>query len=313
MKDETALGAGGEFDRIRQMIRALGTSGQSIGDDASVVDVPAGHKLVVSTDTSVDGVHFEREWLTLEEIGYRATAAALSDIAAMGAGPLGVLLAIALPDSDSESLASIARGAGAAAADSGTVVIGGDLSSSPTLTVTASVLGSALRPLLRSSARPGDRIYVTGNLGGSALALAAFQLGETPRPGIREKFVKPRPRIKEAAWLAGQGINACIDMSDGIVGDLGHIAAASGVNLLVDVQKIPLFESATTDIALSSGEEYELCVTSPHEIDVEQFSENFGVPLSLIGFAEASASPVVIFQLSGKPIEPPQSFSHFSE
>jgi thiamine-monophosphate kinase len=313
MSGHTTLGPGGEFDRIRRILSSLGANARGIGDDAALVDIPVGHKLVASTDSSVEGVHFRRDWMTFEEIGYRATAAALSDIAAMGAAPLGVLLAIALPESDLDSLDSLVRGCGEAAKVSGTAVIGGDLSGSPTLTIGVTVLGSAVRPISRNGAAAGDRIYMTGKLGGSGLGLAAMQRGEAPPAGAREKFVRPIPRIPEAAWLADRGATACIDISDGIVGDLGHIALASGVNLLVDIERIPLFPGAASDTALSSGEEYELCVTAPQDLDVEGFRSAFSLQLTLIGYVESSTSPGVIFRKSGAQVRASGSFTHFTK
>jgi thiamine-monophosphate kinase len=307
------LGPGGEFDRIRKIVDALGSAAGAIGDDAAILAIPNGHKLVASTDTSVENVHFKRTWLSFEEIGYRATAAALSDLAAMAATPLGVLLAISLPASDANELEAIAKGAGAAARDCGTTVIGGDLSSALELSITATVLGSAPAPLSRSGASPNSFIYLTGELGGAALALSALQNNAKPSAAARRKFAAPAPRLREAIWLRDQGATACIDVSDGIAGDLGHIAAASGVNLVIDAGSIPLFDGATRDIALSSGEEYELCVASPVKLDTARFRNEFGLPLTLIGRAEASSSPVVTFQSGGAAVQAPQSFSHFSK
>lgn len=309
----TPLGAGGEFDRIRRIVDALGSAASAIGDDAAILAIPEGHKLVASTDTSVENVHFRRAWLSFEEIGYRATAAALSDLAAMAAAPLGVLLAISIPASDAHELEAIARGAGAAARDCRTAVIGGDLSSASELAITATVLGSAPAPLSRSGALPESFVYVTGELGGAAIALSALQNGVQPSAAARRKFAAPTPRLREAIWLRDNGATACIDLSDGIVGDLGHVAAASGVNLVIDVDSVPLFAGATRDIALSSGEEYELCVASPVELDTVRFRDEFGLPLTMIGRAEASSSPAVLFHSGGSPVRVPQSFSHFSK
>lgn len=309
---DTNLGPGGEFDRIRQMLRALGRNARGIGDDAALLDVPAGQKLVVSTDTSVENVHFKREWMTFEEIGYRSTAAALSDLAAMGASPLGVVLAIAVSPNDAHALDDLAKGAGKAASASGTVIVGGDLSSSEVLSVTVTVLGSTDSPLLRSTAREADKLYVTGALGGSYLALTALQNGETPPTGARERFVHPVPRIREALWLAQKGTSACIDISDGIVGDLRHVAHASGVGIILMGQFVPRFEGASMETALRSGEEYELCVTSPHELDTEEFQKEFGIPLTLIGHVIASDKPDVTIGMNAM-FRDLESFNHFAD
>lgn len=308
MTDSVNLGRGAEFDRIRSMLHALGKNASGIGDDCAILDVPAGQRLVVSTDTSVENVHFKREWMTFEEVGYRATAAALSDLAAMAATPLGAMLAIAISAEDSDVLEELARGAGKAAAASRTAVVGGDLSSSETLSVTVTVFGSSARPLLRSSARVGDNVYVTGVLGGSQLALTAFLSGKTPEPVARRKFVQPVPRIREAVWLAERGASACIDISDGIVGDLRHIAAASGVGIDLAPGSIPLFKGTTIDAALRSGEEYELCVTAAEKIDTHEFEKAFGLPLTLVGCVIASDKPDVIMSGVHKVFD---SFNHF--
>ena len=312
MTDSTNLGPGGEFDRIRRMLLALGANARGIGDDAASLDLPDGLKLVVSTDTSVENVHFKREWMTFEEIGYRATAAALSDLAAMGASPLGVVVAIAISPRDVDALDEVARGAGEAAAASGTVIVGGDLSSSEVLAVTATVFGTTSRPLLRRAAQADDYLYLTGSLGGSALALSALQNGVAPSEEARKKFVRPTPRIREAVWLAEQGVNACIDISDGIVGDLRHVAAASNVGIMLMGQKVPRFGDASIETALSSGEEYELCVTSPHELDTAGFQKKFGIPLTLIGYVMASDKPDVTIGMSAG-LKTPQAFNHFTE
>jgi len=313
MTGMTQLGTGEEFDRIRSVIKGLGTSAQSIGDDAAVLDVPRDQKLVVSTDSSVENVHFRRAWLTPEEIGYRATAAALSDMAAMGATPMGILLAIAIAQADTNLLEPLAAGAADAARDSGVAVVGGDLSASATLVIAVTVFGAVSDPLLRSAARPGDRVYVTGEIGGTAIALEAFLRGLPAGAKPRERFAKPHPRINEAIWLAQNGATACVDVSDGMPGDLGHIAAASGVNVIVDVDKIPLFPGASLENALASGEEYELCITSPVDIDTQEFRTRFGIPLTRIGSVEASTSPVVVFRKAGAVVEVPDSYSHFTK
>ena len=312
MTDSTNLGPGGEFDRIRRMLLALGANARGIGDDAALLDLADGSKLVVSTDTSLENVHIRRAWMTFEEIGYRATAAALSDLAAMGASPLGVVMAIAISPSDVDALEELARGAGEAAAASGTVIVGGDLSSSEALSVTATVFGTTRRPLLRRAAQADDHLYLTGLLGGSALALSALQNGVAPPQDARKKFVRPSPRIREAVWLAEQGVNACIDISDGIVGDLRHIAAASGVGIMLMGQNVPRFEGASLETALSSGEEYELCVTAPQKLDSAAFQKRFGIPLTLIGHVMASDNPDVTLGMSAG-LKTPQAFNHFSE
>ncbi|MFL5463463.1 MAG: AIR synthase related protein, partial [Gemmatimonadaceae bacterium] len=147
MNGHVALGAGKEFDLVRSFLRDWGASAQGIGDDAAVLQLPDDEKLVVSTDTSVDGVHFDRAWLSHFEIGYRATVASLSDLAAMAARPIGVLIALTLPDADRQEARSVASGIRDGAGAVLCPIVGGDLTAGKVLSITVTALGSAARPL----------------------------------------------------------------------------------------------------------------------------------------------------------------------
>src|SRR4051794_17616824 len=177
MTDENAddgnidLRPGKEFDLVRTLLAEWGQPAQQIGDDAAVITVPAGAKVVVTTDTSVEGIHFRREWLNSFEIGYRATAAALSDLAAMAARPLGILIALTLPKGDRNEAREIAIGIREGASAVLCPIVGGDLSAGESLSLTITALGSAARPLARSGGKVGQRVYVTGKLGGPAAAV----------------------------------------------------------------------------------------------------------------------------------------------
>src|SRR5919202_1893289 len=160
-----ALGPGREFDIIRGLLARWGARARGIGDDAVTLDVPAGERLVVSTDSSVEGVHFTREWLTPREIAYRATAAALSDLAAMAATPLGILVALALPETWLDQGMELADGIGDAARLGETRVLGGDPTAARELSLRITGLGRSATPLGRRGSRPGDSIYVPGRLG----------------------------------------------------------------------------------------------------------------------------------------------------
>jgi thiamine-monophosphate kinase len=284
-----ALGAGGEFDAVRALLARWGDLTRGIGDDAAVLDVPPGERLVVSTDSSVEDRHFRRDWLTPEEIGYRATTAALSDLAAMGARPLGVLLAIAVPRAWRAALDALADGIGDAVRAAGATIVGGDLTGGRELAITATVLGATRAPVGRAGARAGDAVYVTGRLGGPLLALRAFERGERADAPHRDRFVHPAARIREGAWLAARGATAMIDVSDGLAADLAHVAAASGARIAIDPALLPLVEGASVRDALASGEEYELALTAPAALDVGAFAAAFGVPLTRIGTVVAAA------------------------
>src|SRR4051812_28814258 len=209
------MGGGPEFDLIRRLLLTWGTRASGIGDDAAVIGVPPGQQLVASTDASVENVHFRRGWMTPREIGARAATAALSDLAAMGARPLGLLLALGLPESWQSDAEAIADGVGATASAVACPIVGGNVTRSSELVLTITVLGSAARPLTRAGAAAGDIIFVTGRLGGPGAALAALLAKREPTPPALARFKTPRARIEEGAWLAALGASAMIDISDG--------------------------------------------------------------------------------------------------
>lgn len=277
------MGDGAEFDAIRRMLALWGNGARGIGDDAAVLDVAPGEQLVVSTDATVEGVHFRRGWLTGEEIGGRAAAAALSDLAAMGAHPIGLLLALALPDEWRADLDDLSRGVGRVAGKARCPIVGGNVSKGTALSLTITVLGQSAHPLRRSGARAGDSIFVTGRLGGPGAALRALLTDETPTPLDRQRFACPAPRIAEAAWLASRGATSAIDISDGLTADAAHVARASGVTMEIDARALPVVAGVEARDALMSGEEYELLVTSTASFDVSAFEREFGVPLTNIG------------------------------
>ncbi len=282
------MGPGREFDAVRALLERWGPAAVGIGDDAAVLDVPAGARLVVSTDTTVEDVHFRSGWLTPREIGWRAAMAALSDLAAMGATPLGALFALTVPTPWRDSLGELAQGLGDAAAAAGAPIVGGDVTGGDRLALAITVLGHAKHPLRRSGARAGDTLYVTGRLGGPGAALAAWELGRAPLPADRERFAHPAARIAAGEWLAAHGVHAAIDLSDGLAGDLAHMAAASGVRCVLEIDTIPTHGSASAMDALVSGEEYELLVAAS-AVSTEYFAQaTGGLTLTAVGRVEAS-------------------------
>jgi thiamine-monophosphate kinase len=305
------LGPGKEFDIVRTLLSEWGRSAQHIGDDAAVVDVPAGEKLVITTDTSVDGVHFRREWLNHFEIGYRATASALSDLAAMAARPLGIVIALTLPEADRVEARALATGIREGASAGLCPIVGGDLSSGKILSLTITALGGVVRPLSRAGARAGQRVYVTGFLGGPAAAVRAWVAGKDPSERDRARFASPVPRIEPAVGLAHRGATSAIDISDGLIADLGHVAAASKVCIEIDVDRIPRVDGVSSLEAANSGEEYEIAVTAP-AIDVEDFAAEFGLNLTEIGRVVSGPSGVALLR-GGKPISAPPGFDHFPD
>jgi thiamine-monophosphate kinase len=306
-----ALGPGKEFDIVRSLLAEWGQAAERIGDDAAVLQVPAGEKLVVSTDTSLEGVHFRRDWLDHFEIGYRATAASLSDLAAMAARPLGLMIALTLPEADRQEARTIATGIRDGASAVLCPIVGGDLSAGKVLSLTITALGSVARPLSRAGAKPGQRVYVTGRLGGPGAALRAWRAGKVPSDADRARFAHPVPRIDAAIGLAARGATSAIDVSDGLISDVGHLAAASKVAIEIDIDRIPRLDGVSPLEAASSGEEYEIVVTGP-EVDVVQFSSEFGLELTDIGRVVAGTPRVELLK-NGNQVTPPPGFDHFRD
>ena len=312
-----ALGPGGEFDRLRAIFARLGAAARDLGDDAALVRL-GGTTLAVSIDLSLEGVHFRTAWLSFEDIGWRATAAALSDLAAEGARPIGVLVSLGIPSDDGkrrkDDAVDIMAGVGAAARSAGTRVLGGDLVRSPRYLVDVCVFGLAARPVRRSGARPGDGLWVTGRLGGAGLALAALQRGggpRLPRPLFR-RFARPAPRIAAGRWLARRGARALIDISDGLAGDAGQLAAASGVRAEIALEWLPCWPGVTPRAAALSGEEYELLAALPPrfaERDARAFRRATGLTLTRIG--RCAAGRGVRLTDEGRLIPPLRGFDHF--
>lgn len=291
------LGPGAEFDVIRAVVGMAPPTGDAVvvgpGDDAAVVD----GGWVFSTDVSVEDVHFRRRWISDEEVGFRAAAAALSDLAAMAAEPVGVLVSLAYPPGGGVDVVAVNRGIQAAASSVGASVLGGDLSRSPgPLFVDVTVVGRADVPALRTGAVPGDDIWVTGTLGGSAAAVRVWQREGEPDSELRAAFAHPTPRVHAARALAAAGaLRALVDLSDGLAGDAGHLAAAGGVKVILEPGRIPLTPAAVAalgrdgalEAALHGGEDYELCFAAPAgSVDPEVLGAAAGVPLTRVGRVE---------------------------
>lgn len=262
----------GEFEAIARLARVLsarqGTAPPGelwIGDDAAVLAAPRG-QLLLTADVTVAGVHADLELVSISDMGWRAMVSALSDVAAMGGRPRAAVVSVAgPPDTDLDGLYD---GLSEVAAQSKCPVVGGDLSSAPVLTVGVAVLGAVAGgpgPVTRHGANRGDAILVTGPLGGSAAGLrmlrAAGGPGDTGRhlPAVIA-HLRPRPRLDEGEAARLSGVSAMVDVSDGLLADLSHMAAASQVGW--ELSNVPVFEGATHDEACSGGEDYELVMTS---------------------------------------------------
>lgn len=325
------LRAGGEFDLIRVFARAAGADGSAPdlpippGDDAVGLEVPDGETLLLSSDATVEDVHFRRAWSGWESVGRRAVVAALSDLAAMAARPLGVLVTLMLPpELDRSVVDGLGSGAGAALREADGRLLGGDVVRTPggvALDVTA--VGTARRPVRRDGLRPDDELWVTGELGGAAAAVRDWSRGLEPDPRSRRAFAHPAARLGEARWLAERAdLHALIDVSDGLAADAAQLAAASACRVDLEGSAVPLApaleemtdrERAVRE-AVSGGEDYELLLgVAADALDGElrrDFLRAFGISLTRVG-RTAPGSGVT---LDGRPLASGETgYDHFSD
>lgn len=289
------------IDRIRARTAARADIALGIGDDAALLQPQTGLQLVVTADTLNSGVHFPPE-TPAADIGWKTLAVNLSDLAAMGAQPAWCTLALSLPNAEEAWVDAFADGFFALADAHGIVLIGGDTTRGPlSLSVTAMgqvTPGTALR---RDAAQVGDDIWVSGTLGDAAIALRAWQGGTLDVRGsvedaqvehLRLRLARPTPRVALGRALVGLA-HAAVDVSDGLLADLGHICARSGVGARIDPACLPLSTAARArvgetharDAALRGGDDYELCFTAPpaKRAAIEALGERLELPLTRIG------------------------------
>jgi thiamine-monophosphate kinase len=298
----TAQSTKSEFDLIHDYFAGLTASRSDvslgIGDDAALLRTPDQMELVVSIDTLVSGVHFFAD-VSPEALGHKALAVNLSDLAAMGAEPAWVTLALTLPDVDESWLKGFAQGFAALAQEYNVALVGGDTTRGP-LAVTVQAHGWVPegRALRRDGAHAGDDIYVTGLLGDAALCLLSNRDPNTNNlfETLRDRLERPQPRI--AAGLALRGIaSSAIDISDGLAADLGHILQASNLGASISLTQIPLSELVSQWLqeagdwttVLAGGDDYELCFTADpaRRDEIEQISQTLGLSISRVGNIES--------------------------
>lgn len=309
-----ALAVLGEFGFLRQLLPSLPAAGRGVelgpGDDCAVLRTGGGRRLLLTVDALVEGVHFHRGWLTPRQLGRRAYLVNASDIAAMGGTPLWCVLNLAAPARFAAAAAlAIGRGVAEAARQSGACLVGGNLTRASELAVTVALAGEAgRRYLTRAGARPGDLLYVTGSLGEAALGVRELRSGAGARSAAVRRFREPPLRIRAGAQLAESGTAAAmIDVSDGLIQDLGHLCAASGVGARVDLQRVPLsprVRRGGVELAIAGGEDYELlCAVPPrHRRRAERLAAGFGCAFTLIGECLPAASGLRVLDAEGNAV-----------
>ena len=306
--------------RIRRQTRREPRTVVGIGDDCAVLRIPAGHEALVTTDFSLEGIHFRREWHSPEVIGHRCLTRGLSDIAAMGGNPIAAFLSVAMPRKLPQAWVDrFLKGLLQLSEQFHTSLAGGDTAESPggilaDIVVIGSVpKGKAVR---RSGARPGDRIYVTGELGGSAAALELLMSGKKLNAGRYPQHFRPVPRIEVGRFLREKTIaSAMIDISDGLSTDLAHICEESGVGAEVLAEAIPVASigkpayDVDLECALHRGEDYELLFTAPRGRRVP--ARIAGVVITNIGHITRDRH-IVLMNQGGAGFElRPQGWEHF--
>ncbi len=329
------LGEFGLIDYIDALIRKADGGSKKvalgIGDDSAVVDAPLGAKMLLTTDTMVENVHFNRRYVKPADIGYKAMAVSVSDIAAMAGTPEYALVTLGLTaEAEVEFVAGVYHGLIDAAKAFGISIVGGDMTKSNRFFVTVALTGRAEAGLTRrrSDAKVGDAIMVTGSLGGSAAALKLLKEGAKPMRGwlahLAARHTRPTPRITEARAAAAAGARAMQDISDGLLADLAHICSASGLGARLDSMAVPVFPEAAKAgfkavdaqrLAITGGEDYELLFTAPPaKVDaiIAAIAQVGETPVTVVGTMFSGAAEVIVAGHEGKPmVMKRRGYDHF--
>jgi thiamine-monophosphate kinase len=316
----------GEFDLIARIKARTANAvlrddvALGIGDDAALLRMPAGRLLVVAADTLNEAVHFPVETAPAD-IGWKALAVNLSDLAAMGATPAWCTLSLSLHEAQEAWLDAFLDGFLALAALHDVALVGGDTTRGPlSISVTAHGHVAADAAMKRSGAQVGDDIWVTGTLGDAAAALAQWRAGGAAEPALRERLDRPQPRVRAGHALTGIA-HACIDVSDGLLADVGHLCTASGVGAELDVDALPasptlraMFTAETRRVLQTSGgDDYELCFTAAaaQRDAIAGLGDAPGVAMHRIGRIVAGDAAVAL--VDGLQWQPPRrGFDHFN-
>jgi len=325
----------GEFRLIDLLTRTLNEAGRGslhrpglilgIGDDAAAFACGETVRLITS-DMMVEGVHFRTGFGSWFELGWKALAVNLSDLAAMGGTPEYAVIALGLPaDTEVDDVEELYRGIAAIAMDFDVTIAGGDTVKSPVVTICPAVVGTASKShiMTRSGARSGDAVAVTGYTGMSAAGLLTLQhdtqQDDEPRQQLRQAHLHPVPRLREGQLLAESGVRAAIDISDGLLADLSHICQSSGLAATVNIPDLPVppallrtFPDKAIAMALSGGEDYELLFTAEPEI-IKTVSDKLKVPVTIIGkMTSGQPGEVTVIDENGSQVQPAiRGWQHF--
>ncbi len=286
-----------------------------VGDDCAVLRLGEA-TWVAASDMLVEGHHF-KGWASPEDVGYKAVVVNVSDVAAMGAEPRFVLSSGGAPDP--ETTLRCFQGVLEACEGFGVYPLGGDTTGSGALTIDVSILGQCFQPpVLRSGARAGDLLAVTGELGAAAAGFLALESGDGGLERLVRKHLRPEPRVSAGRTAARLGVHAMIDLSDGLASDARHICERSGVGCRIELEKLPVagdtrgyLERRGEDpevLAATGGEDYELLVAAPEGL-LEAFVEETDVPVTVVG---EITEKEVVFLRSGKPVEGLSGWNHFA-
>lgn len=314
-----------EFDliaRIRQRVATRADVVLGMGDDAAIVQPPVGQQLVVAMDTLNAGVHFPPETAPAD-IGWKALAVNLSDLAAMGATPAWCTLSLSLPHSDAAWVDGFLDGFLALARLHDVALVGGDTTRGPlSVCVTVHGFASPGQALRRDAARVGDDVWISGTVGDAAGALAQWSAGQPMTAALRDRLDRPTPRVALGRALAGLA-HACIDVSDGLAADLAHVAVASGVGIDLRCADLPASDALATAfdarerirLQAAGGDDYELCFTAPaaSRAAMAHIAGELRLPLSRIGAVTTAVGQVRLLEADGAEWLPPRAgYEHFA-
>ncbi len=321
----STLGEFGLIARLQQTLAQRPGVRCGIGDDAAILESLSAP--IVTCDALVEQIHFRLDWTTLRDLGWKAMAVNISDIAAMGGTPVAAFVALALPqDFAVEQIEELYAGMEEAAAAFAFTIAGGDTTKSPgPMLLSITLIGNATQPVLRSGAQIGDILLVTRTLGDAAAALVALEKGLAVPDELLWRHHKPMPRLREmhTALTIENAVHAALDLSDGLAGDAAHIARASNVTLEIETAALPISASCRAiaatmqknvfDWALAGGEDYELllCVAPCKADAVRAAIENGGTPCTIIGRVISQGKVPVMLLDKGTHKPAPGGFAHF--